>query len=59
VYVGAIDALELSSEDARAAVVAEQAYRRFADHHDPATAAAVYHRAAFCRSFDAPTPAFR
>jgi DNA-binding CsgD family transcriptional regulator/tetratricopeptide (TPR) repeat protein len=54
VYVRGIDALFLSGDGARAAVVAEEAYRRFADHHDPAIAAAVCHRAAFCRSFAAP-----
>lgn len=35
-------------------VVAEEAYRRFADDPDPATAAVVRHRAAFHRAFDAP-----
>jgi DNA-binding CsgD family transcriptional regulator len=54
VYVRGIDALFLSGDGARAAVAAEEAYRRLADHRDPAVAAAVCHRAAFCRSFAAP-----
>ena len=53
-YVRAIDALYLAGDGERAAVVAEEAYRRFADHPDPATAAAVRHRAAFHRAIDAP-----
>ncbi len=53
-YVRAIDALYLSGDSERAAVVAEEAYRRFAGHPDPATAAAVGHRAAFHRAIDAP-----
>jgi DNA-binding CsgD family transcriptional regulator len=35
-------------------VVAEEAYRRFASHPDPATAAAARHRAALHRSIDTP-----
>ena len=53
-YVRAIDALYLAGDGERAAVVAEEAYRRFAGHPDPATAAAVNHRAALHRSIDAP-----
>ena len=53
VYARAIDALALAGDGARAGVVAEQAYRRFADYPDPAAAAVVCHRAAFRRWFDA------
>ena len=53
-YVRAIDALYLSGDGERAAVVAEEAYRRFGDDPDPATAAVIRHRAAFHRAFDAP-----
>jgi len=53
VYVRAIDALVLAGDGARAGVVAERAYRRFADYPDPAAAAVVCHRAAFRRWFDA------
>jgi DNA-binding CsgD family transcriptional regulator/tetratricopeptide (TPR) repeat protein len=53
-YVWATDALVLAGDSVRAGVVAEDAYRRFAADPDPAVAAMVCHRAAFCRSFDAP-----
>jgi DNA-binding CsgD family transcriptional regulator len=53
-YVQAIDALHLSGDNARAGVVAEEAYRQFASHADPATAAIVCHRAAYHRAIDAP-----
>jgi DNA-binding CsgD family transcriptional regulator/tetratricopeptide (TPR) repeat protein len=53
-YVRAIDALYLSGDGERAAVVAEEAYRRLAGDPDPATAAVIRHRAAFHRAFDAP-----
>jgi DNA-binding CsgD family transcriptional regulator len=53
-YVRAVDALYLSGDGERAAVAAEEAYRRFAGDPDPATAAVVRHRAAFHRAFDAP-----
>jgi tetratricopeptide (TPR) repeat protein len=52
--VRAIDALSLSGDGVRAGVVAEDAYRRFADHPDPATAALACHRAAFYRAIGAP-----
>ena len=51
-YVRAIDALNLSGNSVRAGEVAEEAYRRFADRPDPATAAVIYHRAAFFRALD-------
>ena len=54
-YVQAIDALYVSGDGERAAVAAEEAYRRFADHPDPATAAVIRHRTAFHRAIDAPT----
>jgi DNA-binding CsgD family transcriptional regulator/tetratricopeptide (TPR) repeat protein len=53
-YVRAIDALYMSGDSERAAAVAEEAYRRFAGHPDPATAAVIYHCAAFYRAIDAP-----
>ena len=52
--VRAIDALSLSGDSVRAGLVAEEAYRRFACHPDPATAAVICHRAAFFRANDAP-----
>jgi DNA-binding CsgD family transcriptional regulator len=52
IYVQAIDALSLSGGGERAAVVAEEAYRRFADHPDPAIAAVIRHRAAYHRAFE-------
>ena len=53
-YLRAIDALSLSGDGVRAGVVAEDAYHRFADHPDPATAALACHRAAYFRAVDAP-----
>ena len=53
-YLWAMDALEWSGDTVRAGVVAEEAYRRFAGHPDPATAAAVAHRAAYYRTIAAP-----
>jgi DNA-binding CsgD family transcriptional regulator/tetratricopeptide (TPR) repeat protein len=46
----AIDAFYHSGYSARADLVAEEAYRRFAGHPDPATAAVVCHRAAVVRA---------
>ena len=51
-YVRAIDALFNSGDSERAGVVSEEAYRRFAGHPDPATAAVVRHRAAYFRLDD-------
>jgi len=56
-YLRAIDALRLSGDDIRAGVVAEEAYRRFAAHPDPAIAGVVCHRAAYFREIDAPAAA--
>ena len=53
-YTRGIDALYLSGDGVRAAAVAEEAYRRFAGHPDPATAAVACHRAAYFRALDAP-----
>jgi DNA-binding CsgD family transcriptional regulator len=53
-HVRAIDALALSGEGARAGRVAEDAYRRFAGHPDPATAAVICQRAAHFRAVEAP-----
>ena len=52
-YVRAVDALFSSGDSERAGVVAEEAYRRFAGHPDPATAAVVRHCAAYFRTDDA------
>ena len=52
--VRAIDAFYRAGDSARAALVAEEAYRRFAGHADPATAAIVCHRAALFQENDAP-----
>jgi DNA-binding CsgD family transcriptional regulator len=52
-YIHAVDALEACGEAGRAWAVAEEAYRQFADHPDPATAAQVHFRAAgFREVFD-------
>jgi DNA-binding CsgD family transcriptional regulator len=53
-YMRAMDAFRWSGADVRAGEVAEEAYRRFAGHPDPATAAAVRHRAARYRSIESP-----
>jgi DNA-binding CsgD family transcriptional regulator len=53
-YVRAIDDLEMSGDGVHAGAVAEDAYRRFADHPDAATAAVVHHRAAYFRAIEAP-----
>jgi DNA-binding CsgD family transcriptional regulator/tetratricopeptide (TPR) repeat protein len=53
-YVRAVDALEVSGEGARAGAVAEEAYQRFADHPDRATAAMIVTRAGRMRAFDSP-----
>ena len=53
-YVRAIDALELSGDGERARELAQEAYRRFADHPDSATAAVAHHRAAHFQSIEAP-----
>jgi DNA-binding CsgD family transcriptional regulator len=52
--VRAIDAFYHAGDSVRAGLVAEEAYRRFAGHADPATAAVVCHRAAVVRAKDAP-----
>jgi DNA-binding CsgD family transcriptional regulator/tetratricopeptide (TPR) repeat protein len=52
-YVRAIDALRQFGAGIRAERLAEEAYRRFADHPDPAIAAAVRHRAAYYRAMGA------
>ena len=52
--VRAIDAFLHCGDRVRAGLVAEEAYRRFAGHADPATAAVVCHRAAVVRARVAP-----
>ena len=51
-YVRTIDALEVSGDGVRAGAVAEEAYRRFADHPDAAIAAIIHQRAGFFRGID-------
>jgi DNA-binding CsgD family transcriptional regulator len=53
-YLRAIDALETSGAGERAGVLAEEAYRRFADHPDAAVAAVIHLRAAVFRGIEAP-----
>jgi DNA-binding CsgD family transcriptional regulator len=53
-YLRAMDALEWSGDSVHAGAIAEEGYRRFAGHPDPATAAAVAHRAAYYRTIAAP-----
>ena len=45
-YVRAIDALDWSGAGGRASALAEEAYRRFAGHPDPAIDAVIRQRAA-------------
>ena len=52
--VRAIDAFYRAGDSVRAGLAAEEAYRRFAGHADPATAAVVCHRAAVFRANDTP-----
>lgn len=51
-YVQAMDALKASGDGIRAGEVAEEAFGLFADHPDPAVAAAVHHRAGQSRSIE-------
>jgi DNA-binding CsgD family transcriptional regulator len=53
-YVRAIDALNRSGNGVRAGLAAEEVYRRFANHPDPAIAAAIRHRAATFRAIERP-----
>ena len=53
-YLRAIEALEISGAGERAGVLAEEAYRRFAAHPDPAIAAVIHLRAAVFRGIEAP-----
>ena len=50
--VRAIDAFYRAGDSVRAGLVAQEAYRRFAGHPDPATAAVICHRAALFRESD-------
>src|SRR5262245_36241785 len=54
IYMWAVDALETSGERARARVVADEAFRRFADHPESTIAAAIHRRAGFLRALDSP-----
>jgi tetratricopeptide (TPR) repeat protein len=53
-YIRAVDALDASGDTVRAGVVADEAYRRFADHPDPTVAAVIHLRAGFLRAIDSP-----
>jgi DNA-binding CsgD family transcriptional regulator/tetratricopeptide (TPR) repeat protein len=53
-YVHAVDALDLSGDGMRAGRVAEEGYRRFADHPDQSVAAVICQRAAHFRAIGAP-----
>jgi DNA-binding CsgD family transcriptional regulator/tetratricopeptide (TPR) repeat protein len=48
-YIHAIDALDISGDSEGAGVWAEEAYRRFADHPDYASAAVIHHCVALFR----------
>ena len=50
--VRAIDAFYRAGDSVRASLVAQEAYRRFAGHPDPATAAVICHRAALFHESD-------
>ena len=56
-YVRAIDALHVYGDRERAGELAEEAYRRFADHTEPATAAVIHLRAAVLREYRGPAEA--
>ena len=53
-YLRAMDALEWSGDSVRAGVIAEETHRLFAADPDPATTAAVRHRAAYYRAIGSP-----
>ena len=53
-YLRAIDALDVAGDGQRAGALAEETYRQFAGHPDPATAAVVHLRAAYYRGLAAP-----
>ena len=55
-YLRATGALENSGDSERAGELAEEAYRRFASHPDPATAAVIHQWAAFFRARARPPP---
>jgi DNA-binding CsgD family transcriptional regulator/tetratricopeptide (TPR) repeat protein len=52
IYLRAIDALFHSGDSGQAGLVADEAYRRFAHHADPATAAVIHHCAGYYRAID-------
>ena len=53
-YLRATRTLEICGDSERAGDLAEEAYRRFSDHPDPVTAAAIHWRAGHFRAIDAP-----
>jgi DNA-binding CsgD family transcriptional regulator len=57
-YIRAIGAVELSGDTRRAGVLADEAYRRFASHPDPAIAAVICYRAGYLRGFHDPDAGF-
>jgi DNA-binding CsgD family transcriptional regulator len=57
-YLRAVDTAELSGDSQRASTLAEEAYRRFADHPDHATAAVIHQRAGYLRGIHTPDAGF-
>ena len=57
-HVRAIDALQISGDSAHAAALAEEAYRRYADHPDHDAAAAICLRLSEFRMIEQPAAAF-
>ena len=53
-FVRAIDALRNAGDGERAGELAEEAYRRYAGHEDPSTAAVICARTAYFRAITAP-----
>ena len=53
-YLRVMRAMENSGDSAKAGELAEEAYRRFASHPDPATAAVIYQWAGFFRGMRTP-----
>ena len=58
-YVRAIDALQTFGDRERAGELAEEAFRQFADHPDPGTAAIIQLRAAMLREYHRPAAAMQ
>jgi DNA-binding CsgD family transcriptional regulator len=56
-YINAIEALDISGDSEGAGVLAEEAYRRFADHPDHASAASIHYTVALFRGTHNPAAA--